>query len=205
MTSENLYEILGEINEKHIWEAKEISKSNVDEMEKKVVSKNISRFFKRPIVAVASLVLCVCVTGVTVLASTGILQGFFKDIIGWNGAVIGTTYEQATEELELSIADVAEEIILNVNMVNPEVAPYREFELFGIESYKIVDMSGNVVVEGTTTEMAEITDGAAIVNISLDNVSDGQYKLIVSKMIGSSKADQPLVLSGIWECEFTVE
>lgn len=205
MTNENLYEILGEINEKHIREAKEISKSNVDEMEKKVVSKNISRFFKRPIVAVASLVLCVCLTGVTVLASTGKLQGFFKDIKRLDGAVIGTTYEQATDELELSIAEVAEEIILNVKMVNPEAVPYREFELFGIESYKIVDANEKVIVDGDTTKMVEIVSGTAVVSISLDNVPDGQYKLIVSKMIGSSKADQPLVMNGTWECEFTVE
>lgn len=47
------------------------------------------------------LVLCLCLTGVTALAATGKLQGFFSDITGWNGAVVGTSYEQATKELEV--------------------------------------------------------------------------------------------------------
>ena len=31
---------------------------------------------------------------------------------------------------------------------------------------------------------------------------EGKYELIVSEMVGSSKADQPLVISGTWEVEF---
>lgn len=180
-----------------------VIKNCVIEMEEKTMRKNTSKkFLGRPVVAVASLVLCLCLTGVTALAATGKLQGFFKDITDWKGAVTGTAYEQATDEVELSVALVADELAVAVTMLKPEEAPYSSFETFGIESYKIVDLAGSVIAEGEATALAEVVDGKVNVNISLDNISSGEYKLIVNKMVGSAKADQPLVISGTWECEF---
>ena len=72
-----------------------------------------------------------------------------------------------------------------------------------VNSYKIVDMDGNVIIEGKTTEMAEISEGKANITISPADIPSGEYKLLVSELVGSSKADQPLILSGTWECEFT--
>lgn len=173
------------------------------EMKEKIMSKKTSKkFYKRPVVAVASLALCLCLTGITALAATGKLQGFFKDIIGWNGAITGTSYEQATEEIELSVATESDELTVVLTMVNPEVAPYSVFETFGIENYRIVDMDGKVIVEGGTTEMAEVVAGKVHVNISLGNLASGEYKLLVNELVGSAKADQPLVISGTWECKF---
>ena len=171
-------------------------------MEDEDMSKNTKHTFKRPMVAVASLALCFCLTGVTALAATGKLQGFFRDITGWNGAVIGTAYEQATEEIELTVAHVSDNLTVAINMVNPDVAPYRFLETFGLESYRIVDRNGNVVVEGDRTELTEVVDGQVNVAIPLERVPAGEYKLIVAEMVGGSKADQPLVISGNWECDF---
>ena len=53
------------------------------EMEKK----RMNKMFKRPMVVAASFALCVCLTGVTALAATGKLEGFFKDVKRWDGAV----------------------------------------------------------------------------------------------------------------------
>lgn len=174
------------------------------EMEKKAMSKNrIKHFFKKPMIVVASLTLCFCLTGITALATTGKLQGFFKDIIRWDGAVTGTSYEQATDEIEVSVVTDSDELIVSANMVNPQNVPYSLFETFGIESYKIVDMSEHVVAEGKVAEMAELIDGKATVIISIDTITSGNYKLVIEEFIGSAKADQPLVMSGTWECEFT--
>lgn len=203
MTKEQLYEILGDISEKHIQEAKEVQKSKIERFNK-LEDKSMSKKAKR-IAAVAVLTIGVCVTGVTTLATNGKLQGYFKDIINFKGAVIGTGYEQATEEVEISIVEVSKEIKLEINMINPKVAPYSSFELFGIKSYEIVDESGNVIVKDMATEMAEVINGTVIATISLDDISSGEYTLIISEMTGSSKADQPLILSGEWECGFMVE
>lgn len=198
MTNEKLYEILGNIDEKHIIEAKKIQKSNLI-----ISNKWEEKTMKKTTIAIASLTLCVCLTGITVAATTE--KGFFKDIKGFNGAVIGTAYEQATEEVEIKIANITDQLTLELNMVDPTVFPYRSFELFGIENYKIVDMNGNVIRKDQRTELTPISNGTATATISLENIPNGKYNLMITQMIGSAKAEQPLILSGIWECEFEIK
>ena len=115
--------------------------------------KNVGNMlWKKPLVAAAALALCLCLTGITALAATGRLQGFFKDITNWNGAITGTSYEQATEEIRVSAAVDGELLIVDVEFLIPETVPYSEFEQFGIGSYEVVDEAGIVVVEGKATE-----------------------------------------------------
>ena len=180
-----------------------IIKNCYQKMEEQNMSKNTTKhFFKKPMAAVASLALCLCLTGVTALASAGKLEGFFRDITNWNGAVIGTTYEQATDEVALNIIEADENLSVEIIFLNPQIAPYFTFDTFGIESYQIVDAGGNVVMKGDAPEMAEIVADKVTVTLPLDSLSAGSYKLVVNKLVGSSKADQPLVLNGAWECEF---
>ena len=178
-----------------------IIKNCYNEMEKNTM-KNKNTFFKRPMVAVASFALCLCLAGVSALAATGKLEGYFKDIKNWNGAVVGTSYEQATDEVELNIIDVSDKLVVEITMVNFKEAPYSFFEMFGIKNYKIVDANGNVIVENEKLEMSVISKDKVYINVPLENISDGEYTLIVSELVGSAKAEQPLGLTGTWECNF---
>ena len=63
-------------------------------------------------------------------------------------------------------------------------------------------MEGKKIFEVNDVNMAEVTDGKVVLAIPLNNVSEGTYKLSVSEMTGSAKADQLLILSGLWEVEF---
>ena len=174
------------------------------ELEKNKMSKRYGyKYLKKPMVAVAALALCLCVTSVTVLAATGKLQGFFKDVKRWDGAVIGTTYEQATDEINVKITEVTDELIVEISMVDPKVVPYSLFELFGLNNYKIVDINGKTIVEMKDETVAEVSDGKVMIQIPLNEVASGEYKLVINEMVGCSKADQPLVLHGTWECIFT--
>ena len=174
------------------------------EMEENTMSKNkIKKIFSRPLVAVASFALCLCFVGITGFAATGKLNGFFKDITNWNGTVTGTSYEQATNEVKLNITEVSNKLKVDLIMLNPSVAPYNTFEKFGIKDYKIIDMNGNIITEGNLEKTEKVIDGKVNIYISINNVKNGNYKLIINELLGSSKADQPLVLSGSWECEFT--
>ena len=117
------------------------------ELEKNKISKrNVYNYLKKPVAAVAALALCLCVTSVTVLAATGKLQGFFKDVKRWDGAVIGTTYEQSMDEINVKIAEVTDELIVEISMVDSKVVPYSLFELFGLNNYKIVDINGKCYI-----------------------------------------------------------
>ena len=164
--------------------------------------KRMNKMFKKPMVAVASFAVCVCLMGVTALAATGKLEGYFRDIKRWDGAVIGTAYEQATDEVEMNIIEVSDKLVVEITMVNFKEAPYSFFEMFGIKNYKIVDANGKVIVENENLEMSAIANNKVLVNVPLDDVGNGEYTLIVSELVGGSKADQPLGLDGTWECSF---
>ena len=181
-----------------------IIKNCQNELEKNSKSLN-HRVFRKSVAAAASMLLCSCLVGVTALAATdttGKLQGFFKDIIRWDGAVTGTSYEQATDEINLSIISVSEELTVMAEMVNPMIFPYKAFETFGIEKYEIFDTDGKRVMVGNVTEAPEVMEGRVTIVIPISELSDGDYRLVVSAFVGGSKADQPLVLNGTWECEF---
>ena len=164
--------------------------------------KKSMKIIKRPMVAVASFAICVCLTGVSALAAIGKLDGFFRDIKRWDGAVVGTSYEQATDEVELNIVEVSDKLVVEITMVNSNTAPYSFFEILGIKDYRIVDANDNVIVENKNLEMSVISGDKIYINVPLENVDDGEYTLMVNELVGSAKADQPLVLTGTWECDF---
>lgn len=170
------------------------------EMEYRGMTKKTSRFFNKPLATAAAVALCICIGGVTVMATTG--KGFFKDIIGWDGAVTGTTYEQATDEIEITVLDATDSLTVVATVVDPTMVPYMTFDEMGIGGYKIVDSLGNVVIEGVSNEMIPYENGEITVSIPLENLESGIYILMIDSFVGGSKADQPLVLSGKWECEF---
>ena len=139
-----------------------------------MTKKTKTTFFKKPVVAVASLALCLFFTSVTVLAASGQLKGFFKDITNWTGAVTGTSYEQATDEINISVVSVTDELTVLATMVNADVAPYRYFEEFGIQSFVVKDMFNKVVLKGNAAIMSKIADGQANVKIPLENLAPGR-------------------------------
>jgi len=173
--------------------------SAVHETEEIIMKNRVNFTFKKVASIAAVLALCLCVS---VAAANHF--GHFKDVTNWTGAVIGTEYEQATDEIEVNA--VAEQGVLTVTaaFLTPDTAPYSEEEAFSVGSYQIMDASGDVVVDGEGDDFVEIVDGKAVMTISLDGVDNGDYKLVISSFIGSKKADQPLKISGDWECGFTV-
>lgn len=193
MKDHELLEAVGGINSRYVEES-ETSCSTA----KKV------GLFHIPRVAAAAIALCFGLTGITVLAATGVMQGFFKDIFRWDGAVVGTSYEDATDELNVSAAYENGNLLVTVIAVDPGVAPYSEIENIRLKSYKIVDASGNTVVENQASDAVDILDGEAKIMISLSAISEGSYQLIVSEFEGGKKADQPLPISGEWKLIFDV-
>ena len=163
--------------------------------------KNVS-FFKKPAAVFAALVICLSLS-VTALAATGVLQGFFRDITNHSGAIVGTSYEQATDEIAVDVTVNGNELTVLTTFVNPDKFPYREAELLGIVDYQIVDADGKVVQDGNTDKSTPVVNGQAPIVIELDDLEAGAYKLIVNTLVSEKKADQPLNISGRWECEFT--
>lgn len=173
-------------------------------MEGNVMNKRKNdKSWKKPMVAAVSMAACFCVISVTALATTGKLEGFFKDIKRWDNVIIGTSYEQATGEMNFNVISGQEELIVVVEMLKPDSVPYRTFTTLGIGNYKIIDANGKTVIESDGTDLVTIIEGKANISIPIAELSQGEYKLVVNQFVGSAKAEQPLILAGTWQCEFT--
>ena len=66
-----------------------------------------------------------------------------------------------------------------------------------------MDAEGNVVQEGATDKFTPVANGQASIVLELNELATGSYKLIVTAFVSEKKADQPLNISGTWECEFS--
>ena len=163
--------------------------------------KNTS-FFRKPVAVFAALAVCLSLS-VTALAATGVLQGFFRDITNHSGAIVGTSYEQATDEIDMDVTVDGDELTVLATFVDPNKFPYRESQLLGIADYRIMDAEGNVVQEGATDKFTPVANGQASIVLELNELATGSYKLIVTAFVSEKKADQPLNISGTWECEFS--
>ncbi len=151
------------------------------------------------IAAALAVVLCLSAIGAAAAAA-----GYFKDVIRADGTVVGAVYEQATDELTLSASVDGDRLHVTVTMLFPDKPPYSECEQLRFGGCRIADMSGNVVLENAGTEPAPILDGKAEMTLPLDGLGSGRYTLTVSGFTGSKKADQPLPISGVWQCEFEI-
>ena len=173
--------------------------SAVHKMEETTMRNRVNFNFKKVVSIAAVIALCLCAS---VAAANHF--GHFKDVTDWTGAVTGTEYEQATNEIE--VRAVAEEGVLTITatFLSPDTAPYSEEEAFCVGNYQIVDASGDVVVDGEGNDFVEIVDSQAVMTVSLDGIDHGDYKLLISSFVGSKKADQPLKISGNWESNFTI-
>lgn len=152
----------------------------------------------------AAVALCLGLGGVTVMAGSGKLEGFFADVTRWDGAVVGMTYEQATEEIEVSATVSGDSIVVDAVFLKAGEAPYAFLDSVGVHAYSIVNAEGKTLVEGTSNEKAGITDGIVSCKLPLDELESGNYKLIITEFVGSAKADQDLPIKGYWVCEFSL-
>lgn len=165
-----------------------------------IIMKNRVNFTLKKAVSIAAVIaLCLCAS-----VAAANYFGTFKDVTNWTGAVVGSEYVQATDEIEVTA--VAEQGTLTVTaaFLTTDTAPYSEVEAFSVGAYQIINASGEVVADGESDNFVEIIDGKAVMTVSLDGIDNGDYKLVISSFVGSKKADQPLKISGDWACDFRV-
>ena len=157
------------------------------------------RWFQKPLAVAAALVLCLTVGGVTAFAASGMTEGFFKDITDWRGAVTGTTYEQATEEIDVNVKEEGAVFRVEVSFKDAEKAPFSELEMLAVGKYQVIDANGKIVAKGDAGEAVPVQDGQAVLTLDVEEFPEGQYTLQLQSFIGSKKAEQPLSINGNWE------
>ena len=173
-------------------------KKQISQQRKETTMKN-NKLFKKPAAVFATLAICLSLS-VSAMAASGLLKGFFQDVKRPDGAVIGTTYEQATDEIALKVNIDGD--TLAVIAAFTDKAPFIAAEM-GIGNYQIVDGNVKVVKDGSYTEHTKIIDGRAEIRIDISDIDNGSYKLIVTSFVAYNKADPPMAVNGDWACNFT--
>ena len=193
MNDQKLLNAIGGINPKYVNDS-EASHSATHKI----------KLFRTPRIAAAIIAACICLTGITALAASGALTGFFKDIFRWDGAVVGTAYENATDEISVT-ADVSNDTIMIVlTIANAKAVPYSEIDTIRLKDFSILDSSDHIVVNDQSTDAVLLINGKAQVSFPVSDLPAGNYHLMIKQFEGGKKADQPLPINGEWECEFVI-
>lgn len=166
----------------------------------------------------AAVLLCVISVCICIPSIASSEEGFFKDIVRWwDGAVVGTEYENAAQEIQIQAAPAIVEdgkwfIPLTVTFFEMgSKEPY--IHLIGgsaaLGDYQIIDASGTEIysAHGQQETVGELEDGktAFMQPAGVETLSKGtKYILVIESIYGLRKAEQPLEIKGHWECEFTV-
>ena len=167
---------------------------------------------KRTLAIAAVLALCLVTVCMTPLASS--IRGFFSDIIRFDGAITGTQYENATNDIKVDVLEIISEngnviIPLELSFENPTEAPFPYIQEVAVSEYKIVDSNNKEIIKTNLSaedgDKGSVADGKVLVNLSIDDVkfsSGEEYTIVIDKMYGLSKADAPLHITGTWSCKF---
>ena len=167
---------------------------------------------KRTLALVAVLALCVITVTITPFANS--IRGFFDDIIGFDGAITGTQYNNATNDIMVNVMEPASDngntvIPLELTFKNPNVAPFAYIQEIAVADYMVIDSTtGEILKLKSYPEYSgkgNINNGSAVVKLSLNDAnfkSGEEYTIVIEKMYGLAKADAPLHIIGKWECKF---
>ena len=183
----------------------------IKNMEERTMSKP-KITIKRTMAIAAVLALCLVIVCMTPLANS--IRGFFSDIVRFDGAITGTQYENATNEIivnamELTTDNGNDIIPLELTFENPNEAPFAYIQEIAVSDYMVLDeTTGEILKLECYPEYSgkgTIKDGNALVNLSLNDTkfkSGKEYILVIEKMYGLAKADAPLHIIGNWKCKF---
>ncbi len=158
-------------------------------------------------------VLALFIITVTIAPYANSIKGFFSDIVRFDGAITGTKYENATNDIKVDVLELTSEsgniITLDLTFENPTEAPFPYIQEVAVSEYKIFDSNKKEVIKtklpAEDGDKGTVSDGKVLVNLSLNDAklkSGEEYTILIKKMYGLSKADAPLHITGRWECKF---
>ena len=186
-------------------------KEEIKNMEERTMSKP-KITMKRTLAIAAVLALCLVVVCMTPLASS--IKGFFSDIVRFDGAITGTKYENATNDIKVDILELTSEngnlnIPLGLTIQNPTEAPFPYIQEIAVSEYKILDNNNKEIIKTKLSaedgDKGIISDGKVLITLSLDSEkikSGEEYTIVIEKMYSLAKVDAPLHITGTWKCSF---
>ena len=133
---------------------------------------------------------------------TAVEGGFFKDKTTISGTVIGQTYENATDEIEVKSEYFDGTLHIILDLLKSDSIPYSVLEEIKPYNFSLTALSDNSIVEDIQFDYVIINENIAEIIVDFNYRADEEYKLTISSFLGSKKADQPLEIKGNWETVF---
>ncbi|MBQ7032358.1 MAG: DUF4179 domain-containing protein [Clostridia bacterium] len=187
-------------------------KTEIRNMEGETMCRQIKKIRrKKAIIIAVATVLCIVTVTVTPMANS--IRGFFRDITRIDGAITGTEYANATNDILITVLDITSEngnavLPLDVTFQNKTEAPFSFIQEIAVSEYKILDSKNEVImkseIEAEKAIKGAVNNGKVVVAIPLPEAlrENETYFIQIEKMYGLSKADAPLHITGNWRCVF---
>ena len=123
-----------------------IEKASVEMKGENKMNKNI----KQIISIAAAFLLSISLVAISNPTLANSIKGFFRDITNSNGSIVGTEYNQATEEIEIRISDmiVDEDMVIlpiEVTLKDISKAPFSEIDILTMDKFNIIHSSGDEI------------------------------------------------------------
>ncbi|MBR5565325.1 MAG: hypothetical protein IKW08_04070 [Roseburia sp.] len=174
--------------------------------------KEDKKYMKKMVIAAAVMLVCVLAVGNTTMADG--IKGMFKDIIRFDGAVTGSEYVNATDEVsittgEVTVSETEVFVPVEITFLNQETAPFNCIEFVEVDAFEILNADSEVVVsEKDANVVCSVDNGRASLSLKVDTdklATRETYMLVIECFEGLKKADAPLAVKGEWECTFEIK
>ena len=202
-------------------ELNKISERGIKKASLEMRRNNINKYIRRVSGVAATFIIAITLIATSNTALANSIKGFFKDITNRNGAVIGTVYDQATEEIDIEMAKGIikdNEISMKVEVTFKDIskAPYNVIEALTLGDFKIVDSLGNKInfkINDEDKNLVEVNNedqskrsftGNIVINKN-NSISSDKYTLIINSFYGHKKADAPIEIKGNWKFDLSIE
>lgn len=165
--------------------------------------RRVSRRMKPKFAAAVAVPLMLAIAGTGAYAVSK--SGYFRDETNIFGTVTGSVYENANEEINVSLVYEPETITVKVVFSDPNAFPYREFETIDLNEFSVIDQTNGSEVSCGEIAPAMINNGEAELKIPVGKLDSGSYSVTVSSFLGEKKADQPLEVKGHWSAGIDID
>ena len=185
-------------------------KMELDKLEEKNMNKHKNIYWLKKVSVFAAVVALCTIT----VVSADSINGFFKDVTRWDGAIIGSEYANATNDINITTLDMVNEngneiLPLNITIAKENEITLKSIQEIAITEYQIVDMNDKEILKVSTTlenaTKGKIENGKALLNLFIKEAEldlGKEYKIVINNMFGLAKADGPLEITGNWNCKF---
>ena len=218
MKRKELSEAISGISIRHVQEAEDYTAKTAYKRSNRSNRSNTSNTSRYRNIFAAALAACIfgCAALACIPSTARSLKGYFQNVIQWNGAVTGQTYQEGADEIAIRVTDAVRDnkkFVLSVQMQvsDTQEPPFgqRFISEIALGTYRITDASGIEICvasgrqEHTAGLLEEQTAQIELV-LEADAFAPGDYVLEVASVYGLQKAEQPLEIKGNWKCMFTM-